>query len=647
MSQIDFSSIKEARKPLRINPKRITQYYSEGHPDRLAVMQTKYDKAVRERAAKAREGMLARMRDKEYVANWGIKNKPDHYLGDEVILKGYTDFMKQQPIKVSMPRGEFPDSYKTRKQKREAKKAAIMDQLRQVFPSGSTEKDLGIYYRRGKEQYNKMRGYEKRKLTDEEKDERVLRSMVHMTRPAAVMKYADEVQKYDGVDYPAEERITDFKPGDYPQFDPQVRDKAVKMFAELTGTLGIMPTYDPKLTSIESAKRIYPEEDYDIRLYDMDGDDLTPGTLIIKKKYDIDKEGNYVALPQKDWKIVAVNGYRLQNPTEASNIRRLKDMDYYNSHPTSESRRKEPFGEFTRKNYKKMNIKVFTALKGIIRQYIDSYYPNHSYMQMIINRTPINNLYFTVSPIVLNTIIARAARIWALFIYAGADLELLDKSKDLSKEAAIFREYCDDLDGENTTIAPYSTLYKKFLLEPVVENFILRHKAILQLLIDEADKLINGDDKTIQSKRNDIFTFITLATKGFININDKVVDMCIGSKGTSIADRLAEVAFTFIDNPLPNAVEIAMAPFSDKRGKSGEPSPLESKRGITYWGSEYLGVVGTSTAFTPSTDDGWNSPSTQARPATDDDNEDWGNHQLLPSGPTSGSSSSDRFNTVH
>ena len=342
----------------------------------------------------------------------------------------------------------------------------------------------------------------------------------------------------------------------------------------------------------------------------------------------------------------------MSDPSEASQTRRFKDMDYYHKHPTSESRRKEPFGEYVKKTYKKTNVKALNVLKDIIRLYINTFRPNHSYMQMKVNGTPITNLYFTVSPVVLNTIIARAARIWAMFIYADADIDAFDKSKDFSKEAAIFREYYDDLEGEDVTIKTNSTLYKKYLLEPDVENFILRHKGILQLLTDEADTLIKGTSMTQQSRSREIFTLITLATKGFININDKVVDMCIGSKGTSIADRLTAVEFTFIDNPLPDAVEIAMTPFSDKRGKGGEPSPLESKRGITYWGTKYLGVVAqpsqpmlvaTRQHMQPleTTDDGWNDTTTRPVPVTDDDNEDWGNNQLLPS------SSSSRVNAGH
>ena len=267
--RLNFSAIDQSRNPFHYDPQVINQYYGNEHPDRLNAMIERYNKAERQRALNAQQAMLRRMHDPDFLKNWGTKNKPDVVLDSEKTLEGYTKFMQQQPIKMSEPRGEFPDSYNTRKQKRAAKKTALLTQLKQVYPPNSSDKDLMIYYKQGKEQYNKMRGYEKRKLTDEEKRERVNRSMIHMTRPAAVIKYADEVQQYDGETYPAEERITDFKPGDYPQFDPQVRDKAVKMFAELTGTLGIMPTYDPKLTSIESAKRIYPEEDYDIRLYDM------------------------------------------------------------------------------------------------------------------------------------------------------------------------------------------------------------------------------------------------------------------------------------------------------------------------------------------------------------------------------------------
>ena len=642
MSQLNFSSIDKSRDPFHYNIKRINDYYSTDHPERLNSMIERYNKAERQRAYNAQKAMLRRMQDPDFVRSWGTKNKPDVAISSEEALQGYTKYMKEQPIKRSEPRGEFPDSYKTRKEKRTAKKTALLDQLKQVYPPNSSDKDLMIYYKQGREQYNKMRGYEKRKLTDQEKAERVNRSMIHMTRPAAVIKYADRVQAYDGEDYPDEERITGFKAGDYPQFDPKIRDKATKMFAELTGTLGIMPTYDPKLATYESARRIYPEEDYDIRLYDMDGDDLTPATLIIKKKYEIDKNGEYQLLPKEDWKIVAVNGYRLPNPSEASNIRRLKDMDYYKNHPTSQSRQKEPFSEYVKKAYNKTNTKALTVLKDIIRLYINTYYPDHSYMQLLYRGAPSSKVYFTVSPVVLNTIIARAARIWAMYIYAYADPEDFDGTKDLSREAEIFHDYLTDIQAEGINTTMESSLYKKYLMEPAVENFILRHKGILELLKDEADTLIKMPQPSQHEKRNDIFKFVNLAIRGFININDKVVSMALNN---DITKEISHYTFRFIPNPLPDAIEIATVPFSDKRGAHGEPSALEDKRGIQYWGAKYLPAAPAARlapaprAPSFSLGSGNRSHSPPPDSESDDDDDEWGENAVR--GSSSSSSSSD------
>ena len=173
MSQLNFSSIDKSRDPFHYNIKRINDYYSTDHPERLNSMIERYNKAERQRAYNAQKAMLRRMQDPDFVRSWGTKNKPDVAISSEEALQGYTKYMKEQPIKRSQPRGEFPDSYKIRKEKRTAKKTALLDQLKQVYPPNSSDKDLMIYYKQGREQYNKMRGYEKRKLTDQEKAERV------------------------------------------------------------------------------------------------------------------------------------------------------------------------------------------------------------------------------------------------------------------------------------------------------------------------------------------------------------------------------------------------------------------------------------------------------------------------------------------
>ena len=601
-SRFDFTDIQNSRKPFRYNIRKVEEAYANEHPEKLQSMIERYNKAQRERATKAREAMLRRMGDQEYIKSWGTKNKPDHPLAEGQNLEGYKKFINQQPIKMSNPRGEFPPSYKERKAAREAKKAAFLQQLRSVYPPESTDKDLMLYYKKGKEKYDEQRGYKKRKLTDEEKQERINRSMIHMTRPAAVIKYADEVQKYDGKPYPDKYRITDFKPGDYPQFDPKIRDKATKMFAELTGTLGIMPTYDPKLASYESAKRIYPEEDYDIQYFDMDEDDLTAGTLIIRKKYGFDENGEYMILPEDQWEIIAVNGYRLQNPSEASQIRRLKDIDYYTKNPTVEARRATPFSSYVKDTFKKTNAKILTVMKDIVRLYINTYYPNSSFMRMYIpdegsGDQYLQGVYFYVSPVVLNTIIARAARIWAMELYRHANKEQFEG--DATREAAIFREYVNAMDSQPPNTK--NTLYKHFLLEPVLENYLLRHKKILKILEDHVNGLyINAKEEVRVANAQQLWLFVNYAVKGFININDNMLDYLLAQAGKSFDEAFPISTFEFTDKePGEDDIEIAMAPLSDKKGKDGKPSALYSKRGITYWGTKYIQGAQVSQALPP------------------------------------------------
>ena len=601
MSEPDFSEIEGARHPFQLNPEAVKAQYARKSQQKLNNMMATYEDAQRERARKLRESLSRAIQNPDYIKNWGKKNIPDTPLGDAQIAKGYQSYIKNKPIYRPNPRGEYPLSYAQRKAKREADKAALLESLRAVYPKAKTEKDLMIYYKQGRNMYNEMLGHGRRKLTDQQKNERAVRSMIHASRPAAVIKYYDKVKDFDGDNYPEENRITGFKPGDYTQHDPKIRDKATKMFAELTGTLGLMPTYDPKLTSIESAKRIYPEEDYDIRLFDMDEDDLTPGTLIIRKKYGFDESGNYVILPEKDWQIVAVNGYRLQDPSEASNIRRLKDMDYYKNHPTVALRKAEGYTQYIGKNYQKYNQNALTSLKNIIRKHIAIYHPTANAMTITINNVPVNGLEFSYSPIVMNTIIAKTARLYVMFLFANCDTEEFES--DATFQAEIFRRYVKKMKTYpgGINIKPKSTLYKHFLLDPRLEQYLLRHKGISSIIEAEVDAYTKGGESAFNDTKTTIDTLISLAVKSFINYHKEYLDLYLkeNQQYATLNSESENILFTFA-NSNPHNMEIAMSPVSDKPNKDGSV-PLVVLKGFKYWTGGYLqSVVPTTTTSSSS-----------------------------------------------
>ena len=600
MSQPDFSEIEGARHPFHLDPEAVKAQYARKSQQKLQSMMDSYDTAQRERARKLRASLSRAIQNPEYLKNWGKKNIPDTPLSDAQIAKGYHTFLKNKPIYQSNPRGEYPLSYAQRKTKREADKAALLNSLRAAYPEAKTDKDLMIYYKQGRNMYNQMLGHGRRKLTDQEKKERAVRSMIHTSRPAAVIKYYDKVQAFDGEDYPEERRITGFKPGDYTQRDPKIRDKATKMFAELTGTLGIMPTYDPKLTSIESAKRIYPEDDYDIRLFDMDEDDLTPGTLIIRKKYGFDDDGNYVILPENEWQIVAVNGYRLQDPSEASNIRRLKDMDYYKNHPTVALRKAEGYTQYIGKNYKKYNQTALTSLKNIIRKHIAIYHPSANAMTITVDNTPINGLEFSYSPIVMNTIIAKTARLYAMFLFANC--EIGEFETDSTYQAEIFRKYVRKMKTYpgGITIKPNSTLYKHFLLHPRLELYLLRHSGISSIIDSEVDAYTKGGKSAFDDAQKTIDTLISMAVKSFINYQQDFLDLYLkeNQQYAALNSETENILFKFATSN-PNNMEIAMSPLSDKPNKDGN-IPLFALKGFKYWTGGYLEGVASIPASTSS-----------------------------------------------
>ena len=140
------------------------------------------------------------------------------------------------------------------------------------------------------------------------------------------------------------------------------RLKAARLFAEMNGMLGWQPKYDRRFLTTASAAQALDDPDmqkYQYNLYDMDDNLYTPGTLIVS-----DKDGN----------IVSVGGYVMGDATPQQTHSYLKDMLYYGKHPTVNSRRMQPKGQFlqsvgiNKRNVSKGLAPIKNAIETILTQ---------------------------------------------------------------------------------------------------------------------------------------------------------------------------------------------------------------------------------------------------------------------------------------
>ena len=289
------------------------------NPDRIRMYEDRHSRAQLAQREKARAAIERRhdlIKRNQYnpPRSWMTRDISD---SDALDLYYQMTYAGKPLVKAHKSRGDDPLSWAQRKEANDARKAAFKAELDRVYSGFSDQRDRELAYAKGRRLARKLQVGEKPKKTAEEVAQDRLRRQYKQIYPNAVLmnEGVDTVLKhFDGEDYtnPVNQEWV----GMYPQtMTPQAREKAAKTFAEMTGTLGWMPTYDPKLTTVESAKKVYNPHDYDIRAFDMDMNDFTPANVIIRKKFDIDANGNYVELPEEQWKIVAANGYRLPDPS--------------------------------------------------------------------------------------------------------------------------------------------------------------------------------------------------------------------------------------------------------------------------------------------------------------------------------------------
>ena len=116
---------------------------------------------------------------------------------------------------------------------------------------------------------------------------------------------------------------------------PDQRNKQIFNLFRMVGVLNLRPTFDERLTSIESAKQVYNETDYNIFLWDADNNILTPGVVVITTKNpQYTHKGEVIPANSP----IAIGGWSLADATEARSIENLKNIMYYGQFPTDKLR---------------------------------------------------------------------------------------------------------------------------------------------------------------------------------------------------------------------------------------------------------------------------------------------------------------------
>ena len=357
----------------------------------------------------------------------------------------------------------------------------------------------------GRRAYNQALGRQKAQKTqwtDADRNE-------HLNHKNSVStKWAQKLQHVVGDPYPdaAKSHMYPAWNGKYPQtLSSADREEAGRLFADMTGTLGWMPTYDKKLAAYNSAVQVFNPNDYDIKAYDMDNNPMTPMNVIVRKKNSDGTVGP----------IVAANGYRLPNATPSQQLRRLKEMEYYDSFPTVDARKQNKYGGFLKaQGYSKTSKSVMNDVKEFIK-YVE--YPAAApALFVLVARTTPNSLpskmimdpAFQFTTVAWNTLIARTARLFLLYqCYCHSPLI----QNATTAEALAYNNYLTWLRKEavpaelNMEVAldGKASFFQSRLLEPHTELAMFRDNSVANLVRGCITHLKEIHDNELNASKQD------------------------------------------------------------------------------------------------------------------------------------------------
>ena len=594
-------------------------------PRRIHDYETRAQAAVADRARKTRASLQARA-----DAIRGGHVYPRTYMNSAITdaealdLYNRITYQDKPLVKARRPRGEDPLSFAQRKAINDARKDAFKADLNRIYTDQRflDERDKELAYALGRKNARQLQQLPKPKKTPEERAKELLKRQYRHLYPNAILDERVEalVKEFDGDDYNNPEHAEWV--GQYPQtMSQEEREKAARTFAELTGTLGWMPTYDPRLTTVESAKKVYSPEDYDISAYDMDMNDFTPANVIIRKKFEINPvTGERIDLPPNEWKIVAANGYRLTDPSAQQQYSRLKTMAYYKLYPTASARQAYPFSQFVNSSVFAPKVKsALGAVKKVVKDIILAPWnrfmarkgnPKVPILFTLLGSAPNFNrvgIIFSMSPIAMNSLVSDVARLWAAYeLYplaaakrAQMDAQIANYQKAPSYLYTIFQQYlqdCGHAPPAGKTDAFYSWWIDSHLIEPRLETVLHRdeylHSCVNAVANEMAATLARGDMGGAAQLERTIKYYVDLSIFAFMNYYAPQVAKLLQTTAPNVQFHPVSYTFSIMDGSgtddadLDGVIRGTIQPFPITPIKNTDL--LIKHPTLTYWGTNYI-----------------------------------------------------------
>ena len=296
-----------------------------------------------------------------------------HEIAPQADIEAYMRIVNPQ-MQLFPPKKQY-DDYESRRKAQNERDKQLVDAFRTLYPQASIY-ELQARISDAAEAYRRFWKGPKYEPTKQEKEAKAQRQFAQreFRRQHPTGIFDDSLQNYIKEKNYVGEQYKEpryFAEDSRFQNNDQYRKMYGDMFAEMTGVLGMEPKFDPRLLSLESAKKVYNTKDYDVQAYDMDNDPTTPYRVVVRKRLR-DRTGKRTG---ELGPVIAAGGYHLKPASSANELRRLQTMAYYNTFPDKKQRKKKTLANWLKEQdvFEKVQTpKCLQELAKWVRTILDS-----------------------------------------------------------------------------------------------------------------------------------------------------------------------------------------------------------------------------------------------------------------------------------
>ena len=424
---------------------------------------------------------------------------------------------------------------RTSREEAKARQEAAMQQLRETYPDSYGALDNKDFLKKIRRAQRSQREAEKAaRLEAMTPHERQLLAY-HEDHPLMTTKegYVPLLNEFRGTnDYTVANREwlgktpKDFKTGDYKEYN-----KLAKNFGEMVGLLQMRPKEDKRLLTEASAKHVFNPKDHTFKLYDMDNDPATPGTLVIsrnaytKHKYN-PRTGEVTDVPVPEH-VVAVGGYRIPQPTSGLMESVVGNMDYYDENDTRFKRKQQSmkaFREANPLNYAPRHVrqtgwKIITDMFRKVFASLGVTIPTSGYSLLRIGTNATSDgkvAHLKMTSVVWNTLLKRMAQLFGYYHVFPIVLHIMDSYTGLKSPAVkAFEAVLEPIDpSERKNYLGW--MDNEHLLPEEFESVLLNDKDIQKYLSQALEQVL----KSMTAAQLGIITnkLLNVATFAFLNL---------------------------------------------------------------------------------------------------------------------------------